>query len=1358
MTEPVAGQPEQDAPVQTPANGSDAEPEQEPEETVEYTFELETAVPEIAPLADFGQSDSSTLNESEKILYNSIREKIEDIARNGGSSVFELTGEDIPTLSGADSDEVQQAFNEAVNLDRLLGCLLVDCPQDLFWFDKTDGLSLSAKFSGNQSEMHLASITVTMKVAEAYQNGSDTEVQVKDSATAIQNAQNIAAEIKNSGGTTDEKLEAILQKICELVSYNDEAAAAPSYDMNAWGIIWVFDDDPETKVVCEGYAKAFQYLCDQVFDSSELTCYTVTGTMGGGTGEGPHMWNIVSKNGLNYLVDVTNCDGNSVGNPDKLFMQLLHGNAGEDGSFTYDGDTQTYTARIDSRNQVTYQYDADTTALYPESILTLSAEGDPEIPTPGDYTIAPDSASLSAVYGDAAVSISFTVTQDGGSEPVGGTAKLLYGETVLAETAVTSGAGSFSYNTTEKKVPVGEQSLTIRYYTAEDSETEAASTAVSLTLSPKQLTATGLTAVDKFFDGTTAIEVNGPGTLSGIESGDDVALADLAGTVETANAGTGKPVTVTASLTGDQAGYYTFTSPADVTVSISAADVTVEVQVDTEAAVGETVKVTAIIPNAIDGFDAEGTMELFVDDQSAGSKPVSGNQAEFDWTAQLGEHTFKAKFTPDGQGNYNAAESASVSCTGKSGSTVTPSADLTVIYGESRDISVTVLDSTKAPIITGQVEFRSGDVSLGTAAPDGSGVAKITFDSTGKLLSIGSHTITAIYTPASEDIKGSEAEFQLTLNTKAVDAADVTAADKVFDGTTDGITVTGNVTGTFGADEVRFEGTGTVADANAGTDKPVTVTGALTGKDAGYYTLSGQPAGVTVNITPAPVTVSLELPQTAVSAGETVTITAGISGTVPGFDAAGTMELFVNGASAGSQTVSGNQAQFSWLAAKGEYTFQAKFTPAENGNYSAADSAEEHYSITKELQEPIVIEAVPEKTVGEPAFNLTVSGGSTEADFTYAVTSGDAVTVDSTGKVTIVKEGTAVITVSKAGDETYNPASAAVTITVKAPVTDLIPDGDITGKTLLAKVPSAEDQTALSNQIGGAFASQFKDMTAVTMDIVLIDNATGLPVTSLGQPLTFCIDYPAAVGSNYGDYEFVILHIPTTGSAQIVPHTVTAKGLQITVDSLSPFAVGYRLKSTTPGHTTSSSSGSSYTERQEAFWDEVKDLIRDAEPGDTIKVNARSYDRMPYSVMRVLGEQDDLLLHITWNDGEDIWITSDFAANEPQRVYYPLEELVDMDLTEQPEEQGTGTPGKVNPPTGGILEISAPVPYSEAVHNTGKTADASLARPSENAHAAEETDTAKPESGNSLALTAAAIVVLAAGGAGFWFWKKKYQD
>lgn len=76
-------------------------------------------------------------------------------------------------------------------------------------------------------------------------------------------------------------------------------------------------------------------------------------------------------------------------------------------------------------------------------------------------------------------------------------------------------------------------------------------------------------------------------------------------------------------------------------------------------------------------------------------------------------------------------------------------------------------------------------------------------------------------------------------------------------------------------------------------------------------------------------------------------------------------------------------------------------------------------------------------------------------------------------------------------------------------------------------------------------------------------------------------------------------------------------------------------------------SDSSYTQRQEEFWDGVKEQIRDADPGDTIKVNARSYDRLPYSVMKLLGEQDDVILRISWNDDDPIEIPSAFAANEP---------------------------------------------------------------------------------------------------------------
>lgn len=45
-------------------------------------------------------------------------------------------------------------------------------------------------------------------------------------------------------------------------------------------LIWVFDGDSSTNVVCEGYAKAFQYLCDlsgaYTFwsDSNEIVIYT----------------------------------------------------------------------------------------------------------------------------------------------------------------------------------------------------------------------------------------------------------------------------------------------------------------------------------------------------------------------------------------------------------------------------------------------------------------------------------------------------------------------------------------------------------------------------------------------------------------------------------------------------------------------------------------------------------------------------------------------------------------------------------------------------------------------------------------------------------------------------------------------------------------------------------------------------------------------------------------------------------------------------------------------------------------------------------------------------------------------------
>ena len=55
-------------------------------------------------------------------------------------------------------------------------------------------------------------------------------------------------------------------EICNLVDYNNAAADSSTQTAygDPWQMIWVFDENAETKVVCEGYSKAFQYLCDLI--------------------------------------------------------------------------------------------------------------------------------------------------------------------------------------------------------------------------------------------------------------------------------------------------------------------------------------------------------------------------------------------------------------------------------------------------------------------------------------------------------------------------------------------------------------------------------------------------------------------------------------------------------------------------------------------------------------------------------------------------------------------------------------------------------------------------------------------------------------------------------------------------------------------------------------------------------------------------------------------------------------------------------------------------------------------------------------------------------------------------------------
>ena len=281
------------------------------------------------------------LSENEQVVYDFLKKGIVNLAAGKGkSSIFKIPITDIDgkmytakelglstilNSSGALSEEAMKAIQEKSYIDvgAVMYALIVDCPYELYWFDKTVGFSWEyptikyypsqqgpAGYQEGQEEEYL---TIYMAVAEEYSDGAytilngkkvltSTDVSKTDAAIdASQNAKKIVNE--NDSLSDYEKLIHYKDAICDWTDYNDSAADEDLAYGNPWQLIWVFDGDPDTQVVCEGYTKAFQYLCDLSEFTEDVECITVTGIMNGGTGAGGHMWNIVTLNEKNYIVE-----------------------------------------------------------------------------------------------------------------------------------------------------------------------------------------------------------------------------------------------------------------------------------------------------------------------------------------------------------------------------------------------------------------------------------------------------------------------------------------------------------------------------------------------------------------------------------------------------------------------------------------------------------------------------------------------------------------------------------------------------------------------------------------------------------------------------------------------------------------------------------------------------------------------------------------------------------------------------------------------------------------------------------------------------------------------------------------------
>lgn len=324
-------------------------------------------VPEIQKIAA-GQGSSSAFSLGIQMTFTKEELGIEgDMLVRGDDGQYHFSEE-----TGA---AIEKAVNEVMDMDMLLNQLLAHHPYELYWFDKSfsEG-AIRVKYSygtdGQQTVM-VGDFVIMMAVSQDY--------AVTDAATqqyylyspdtaktgAARTAAATAAQVvaKNQGKGTYGKLVAYREYITKAVDYNFDVANTVNYPYgDPWQLIYVFDENPDTNVVCEGYSKAFKYLCDLTWTGSdpEVACYLPTGTMDGGTGAGLHMWNIVSIGGANYLADITNCDSGTTGAPDQLFLCGAEGSV--DASY----------AAATTNGTVTYVYDKNTKDIYDQE-LVLSA-------------------------------------------------------------------------------------------------------------------------------------------------------------------------------------------------------------------------------------------------------------------------------------------------------------------------------------------------------------------------------------------------------------------------------------------------------------------------------------------------------------------------------------------------------------------------------------------------------------------------------------------------------------------------------------------------------------------------------------------------------------------------------------------------------------------------------------------------------------------------------------------------------------------------------------------------------------------------------------------------------------------------
>lgn len=323
-----------------------------------------------------------------------LENKIWTAQELGVSSVVNISAGRITSLNKVAAEAVRKQFKIPVDLKAVDDALLADCPFELYWFDKVSGVqlysySLGAKKVNNEYVLCIAyGPTGCFTVSADYSGGTYSEpdgiegpyltniTKISRVNTAVTKA---ASVVKAAASKTDyQKLVYYCNQIRSFVKYDHNAVTNPEVKYgDPWQLISVFDGNSNTNVVCEGYSKAFMYLCNLTDFKDDISCITATGDIPAGG----HMWNVVNMDdGKNYLVDITNIDGAGTQAAfNALFLagsqtKVNNGYIFYNNSFVYDDEClRTYTSdqlEISDKNYYIAR---------PVSVSAIDNKGDPTV-------------------------------------------------------------------------------------------------------------------------------------------------------------------------------------------------------------------------------------------------------------------------------------------------------------------------------------------------------------------------------------------------------------------------------------------------------------------------------------------------------------------------------------------------------------------------------------------------------------------------------------------------------------------------------------------------------------------------------------------------------------------------------------------------------------------------------------------------------------------------------------------------------------------------------------------------------------------------------------------------------------------